>query len=269
MIFRFSRSCDFLSDYIRRLPKRGFGEAKKMAAHLRVSSTYLRQVSSGAKVLTPEQTILLASYLGLTSLESDYFLLLIQKERAGTRELEDYFARKQDELKSKALQLVNHIQPKSVLTDIEKSVFYSNAIYSAVHLYCATHKKGRDVEEIAQRFNISRTKARKVMAFLTEASLCLEDKGRCVIGTQSIHLEQGSPHLLQHYANWRLRAVQASENLTDQELMYTLNIAISEKDFGVLREKTMEFIKKFLEQAYPSPSEEIACLNIDWFRIRN
>lgn len=268
MIFEHNRSNSFLRNYLRRLPKKGFGEARKMANHLDVSSTYMSQVLSGSKTLTLEQAFELGQYLGLSSLESDYFLLMIQSERAGTQRLKSHFTQKLEELKQKSLNLVNRVEAKRNLSDQEKSVFYSHALYSAIHIYCSTHKKGRNVEEIAQRFDISRTRVAEVTRFLTEAGLCNETDGRLFTGTQSTHLEQGSPHLLKHYTNWRLRALQAAESLREQELMYTMNVALSKDDFALLREEMVQFIKSFLARAFPSPPEEIACFNLDWFWIR-
>lgn len=268
MIFEHIRSGPYLRHYFRQLPKKGFGEGSKMATHLGVSSTYISQVLSGTKVLTLEQAFELSHYLGLSALESDYFLIMVESERAGTHRLKQHFAQKLDELKQKSLKLSNRVEAKRTLSDQEKSIFYSNALYSAIHLYCATEKKGRNVEEIAQRFEIPRTRVMEIIRFLTETGLCNETNGRYMTGTQSTHLEQGSPHLLKHYTNWRLRALQAAEMLRDQELMYTINVAVSQEDFIALREEMVKFIKTFLARAYPSPSEEIACFNMDWFWIR-
>lgn len=239
-----------------------------MANHLGVSSTYMSQVLSGSKTLTLEQALELGQYIGLSSIESEYFLIMIQTERAGTHRLKEHFSQKLEELKRKSLKLVNRVDAKRTLNDQEKSIFYSNALYSAIHIYCATYKKGRSVEEISQRFDLPRQRVTEILRFLTETNLCVEADGRFLTGTQSTHLEQGSPHLIKHYTNWRLRSLQAAESLREEELMYTMNIALSEKDFVLLREEMVQFIKSFLARALPSSSEEIACFNMDWFWIR-
>ena len=269
MIFEFSNVQTYLKHYIKQLPKRGFGEAKKIADQLQVSSTYISQILAGAKILSIEQTIALGKYLGLSPLESDYLFYLVQAERAGTQDLKKFCLQKLKEIKESSLSLVNRVDAKKVLTEQEKSIFYSSAVYSAIHIYCATHKKGRTLEEIAQRFEISRAKANKMMRFLVETQLCIENNEHFFTGTQSTHLEQSSPYLLKHHANWRLRAITAAENLNEKEMMYTLNVALSQKDFDILREEMVIFVTDFLKKVYPSPSEEIACFNMDWFWIRN
>ncbi len=268
MIFQFSDYRSYFKHYLKLLPKQGFGEAKKIADHLGVSSTYISQILAGTKILTLEQTNALGSYLGLSEIEADYFFYLVQNERAGTQELKKYCRHKLDELKKKSLKLVARLEPKRSLNEQEKSVFYSSPLFSGVHVYCSTGKKGRTLDEIANRFELSRAKVTEIMRFLVESGLCNESNQHFFTGSQGTHLEQGSPHLLKHHTNWRLRAIQSAESLADDELMYTVNVSLSEKDFHFLREEMVDFIKKFLDRVHPSTSEEIACLNLDWFRIR-
>jgi hypothetical protein len=157
---------------------------------------------------------------------------------------------------------------KAALSDEQKSIFYSSALYSSIHLFTSLTAAGFTTDEIAARFEISRAKTQEILRFLIEAGLVLEAGGRHKMGTQSTHVEAGSPHLLKHHANWRVRAIQASETLSENELMYTVNVSLSKKDFEALREEMVQNIKKFLEKIYASPSEEIACFNLDWFWIR-
>lgn len=257
-----------MKGYLNRLPKRGFGEAKKIAEHLRVSSTFISHVLSGAKSLSLEQAMLLGPYFGLSDVEFDYFIHLVEFDRAGSDELKKYFKRKIDDLKKKSLKLVDRIETKRVLSEKEKSIFYSSSLFSMIHIFTATHNDGRSLEDICRRFEISRQKAADIIRFLVESGLCIEHNDRFKIGTQGTHLEQGSSYLLKHHTNWRLRAVAAAENLSEQELMYTVNVALSVKDFNILREEMGDFVKRFLDRVYPSPSEELATLNMDWFWIR-
>ena len=269
MIFKFGNYRSFLVSHIKSLPRRGFGEAKKMAEHLGVSSTFLSHVLAGSKQLSLEQAHALTKYLGLNNLESEYFLCLVQKDRAGTKDLQDYFSRKLTELSNKSLNMAERLDVDKKMSETEKATFYSSPIYSSAHIFCATHKLGRTVDEVAKRFEIDRARANAVLRFLVESGMCIETEGRFQPSTQSTHLEFGSPHLFKHISNWRLRAIQAAENLSEEELMYTVNVALSKKDYARLREDLAVFIKKFLEEVYPSPSEEIACLNLDWFWIRS
>lgn len=268
MIFEFVNPTKYLKAYIAKLPKHGHGEARRMADHLGVSSTYISLVLSEQKQLSPEQAELLNEYLGHSELEAEYFFYLVQQDRAGTLKLKKFCQQKLDQLKTRSLQLSNRVLAKHEISEEEKSIFYSHPIYSAVHLYTSIGTKGKTQEEIANRFSLAKAKTSKILEFLFSAGLIIEKDGRYSMSTQSTHLESASPYLHKHHSNWRLRAIGASEELSDKELMYTVNVSLSEKDFESLREEMVDFIKKFLKQVHESPAEEIACLNLDWFWIR-
>lgn len=268
MIFQFSGYQAYLQAYLKQLPREGYGEARKIAEHLRVSSTFVSHALSGQKQLTFEQASLLSEYLGLDALESEYFYYLVQLERAGNHQLRSFCERRLAELKQESLKLSERVEFKRTLSDEEKAVFYSNALYSAIHLFTSTSDRGRSADEIAQRFDLTRAQAAKFLKFLSDTGLCEENDGQFKMTTQSTHVGSGSPHLLKHHTNWRLRAVQAGENLKADEMMYTVNVSLSLDDFARLREKMVVFIEEFLETVYASPAQEIACLNLDWFWIR-
>lgn len=267
-IFNFDDSRPFLKHYLTTLPSKGRGEATKIARHLRISTTLVSQVLAGEKSFTPEQAQALVEYLGLAGLEADHFQFMIHFERAGTKELKKYWRGKLDELKTKALNLSQRVQPAKNLTDQERSVFYSTALFSAIRLYTSVGKDGKSLAEIAERFEISRAKAADILKFLVETGLCRLEDDRYSMGSQSTHVELGSPHLMRHHSNWRVRAIRQSEELSEEELMYTSVVSLSRRDFNLLREEMVKYIKEFLKTVHASPAEEIACFNMDFFWIK-
>lgn len=268
MIFSYEDYRSFIRSYISQRPRNGFGESKKMATHLGISPTFFSQILSGLKQLSAEQANVLAEYMGLGDLEAEYLFYLVSRERAGTYKLKNFFEKKLAALKDQSFKIQKRINFVKIMSDEEKSIFYSSPLFAAVSLYTSTKKSGVTLEEIEERFSISRRKSSEVMRFLTQTGLCLESSGSYSMGTQSTHVGQDSPHLIKHHTNWRLRAIQAAENLDERELMYTVQVSLSRKDFALLREEMVQFIQRFLEKVYPSPAEEIANLNLDWFYIR-
>lgn len=264
------KSCaEFLNSYIKGLPKKGYGEAKRIAEYLGVSSTYISQVLSSERTLSVEQAQALGQYLGLETLEFDYWMTLVQFEKSGTQTLRDYFQANLLKIKEQALMMVNRIPPKRKLTDEEKSIFYSSGLYSVVHLYCSIDENGASLDSIIKKFEIPRKKAIEIIRFLTDCGLLKEENGFYQLGVQSTHTGNDSPHLLKHHSNWRIKAIQASESLDTSELMYTVQVTLSQNDFLKLREEMVIFIKNFLDRVHASPAEEIACFNMDWFRYRS
>jgi len=266
-IFQYSHYKDFLKAYIVALPKKGRGEINRMAEYLRVHPTLISQVLNGnSKDFTAEQGYKLCDYLGLQSIEADYWILLVQRERAGTSEFKKYFSAKIDEIKKTSMQVAKRLDRHHRLTDRERSVFYSSWLYSAIRLFTSVGK-GQNADSIAERFSISRSEASRILNFLKNTNLCIEKNGSYYLGPQHTHLEFGSPFLSRHHINWRIKAMQRSENLQDEEMMFTAPFSISKNDFIRIREELMKLIKTATKQIKDSPAEEIACLNLDLFWI--
>lgn len=267
-IFEFKDYRKYIRNYIERLPKKGRGELSKIANHLGVNTTLMSQVLSGTRDLNQEQTYSLSLYLGHTEVETEYFSLLIQNERAGTTELKKYLEKKMITLRTEALKLSKRIAHEKNLTDRQRTTFYSSWIFSAVHLFTSTSAKGVSLDEIASRFELSKQRTNELVHFLLEAGLCIEKNGRLFMGVQSTFVERGSPDLLKHHSNWRIKAIQKSETLTENEMMYSGQFSLSKKDFDKLRERMTEFIKETNEVVRDSQAEDIACFNLDWLWIQ-
>ena len=266
--YRFTELKAFLRAHIQQLPHRGRGEISHIAQHLRVSASLVSQVLSGDKLFTPEQAQALAEYLQLAPLETEYIAYLTQKERAGSRALRTLWERKLAELRERSLKVANRVATDRAITEEEKSVFYSSPIYAALSLFTSLGEQGKTLAEICERFELSRPKALQILEFLLKTDLCRQKGDRYFQGAQKTHLEEGSPHILRHHSNWRLRAISRCEDLAKTELMYSAPISLSRIDFDLLREEMVEFLKRFLAKVHESPAEEIACFNMDFFWIK-
>ncbi len=83
-IFEFDDYKTIIKLLIKEMPKKGYGEVRKIAQHLRIHSTLLSQILNGDRHLTMDQAYSLSAYFGLDTIETKYFLILIQKARAYT-----------------------------------------------------------------------------------------------------------------------------------------------------------------------------------------
>ena len=266
-IFNFTDYRDYLRHHLQQLPKNGRGELSKIAEHLGTNSTLLSQVLGGTRHFNSEQTYALSRYIGHTELELEYFSLLVQIDKAGSVDLKSHLRKRLLEVRGEAQKLSKRISHDKKLTDQQRAVFYSSWIYSAIHLLTSVEPKGFTLEEVMDRFDLSRARVIEILHFLSGSGLVTEDGARYKFGVKSTFVEKGSPYLLKHHSNWRIKAIQKSEVLADEELMYTGQFSLSEKDFGHLREKIADFLKNVNNTVKDSPSECLVALNVDWFRI--
>ena len=225
----------YLKSAISRLPKKGRGEVTRIARAVNVSTTMVSLVLSGEKTFTAEQTQALVLYLGLGDLEGKYLIYLVQRERAGSRELKNFWQERLDEIKKQTLIIANRVASDQKLTEENRTVFYSDPMYSAIRLFSSVGGKGKTASEISERFELPKARTAKMLSFLTSTGLCAEKNGRYQMGVQKTHLEQSSPQLSRHLCNWRLKGIQSHDKLTPEELMYTAPVSLSKKDFESLR----------------------------------
>lgn len=98
--------------------------------HLGTSETYLKQVVSGRRTLSLEKAKLLAARIELDESEFPFFLTLIMREGAKTKELKDYFDSVLLSLRERAKILYS--------TDVAAKCIFHNALTWEIYTLAAT-----------------------------------------------------------------------------------------------------------------------------------
>src|SRR4051794_12232451 len=85
----FEHNCykTFTLAWIKQMPRQGKGEIARISGRLKVHPSRLSQILHGPHELTLEQAAEFVDYLGLSELEAEFFLNLVQLARAGTEKL--------------------------------------------------------------------------------------------------------------------------------------------------------------------------------------
>jgi uncharacterized protein (TIGR02147 family) len=244
------------------------GKKMELSEKLGIHSSHLSQVMAGHRSLTPDQMLVLAELLGLSELETEYAINLVHIERSVSFEFKKYGEKRALDLKLRAQKAVERFPHDKQLNEVNKAQFYSHYLYSAVRLYCSTSEKGRSLEELESKFNLTRDRIMPMIRFLLEAGLLNQKRDHYQMGIVSTFLSRESPHIHRHHANWRLLALHESPRLEEDELMFTAPMSISKKDFQKIREILMKEIAKISTVIKESPAEDIACLNLDLYWIK-
>jgi uncharacterized protein (TIGR02147 family) len=248
------------------LPGKGRGEWAKIARHLGISTTLVSQIFNGEKELTPEQALALCKYWGWDELETDYFVHLVYFTRAGSEPYRQRILRKLSEMRkasegvAKRLAVDDH-----ELSEEGRTLFYSDRLYMAVWIFSSIPSL-QNFDLMADRLSISRARLREIVDFLTRHQICVEDGDRLLTGPTTIHLKPGSPLVARHHTNWRLKAIEKSELLSEEELMFTAPISVSEADFGKLRQLVVDLVSAAAKIVKDSKPEISACMNFDLFK---
>ncbi len=256
----------YLHQYLESLPSQGYGQLAKIARALSLNPSTITLVLQGQKDFTSEQANDLCEYLEMTDLESDYFMTLVSLSRAGKPNLQARLQKQLSKIRERSKEVRSRIPEQVELDDDAKAAFYSQWYFSGVRLLTSIDQT-HSPEAIAQRLQLPRSTVKRVLEFLVSTGLCVEKNGEFHLGPQSTHLGPESPHLSRHHQNWRLKSIEKSDRISKNELMFTCPASISKADFPEVRKVLMNTIEDCFKIIKPSPCEELACLNIDWFKI--
>ena len=236
----------------------------RWAESLSVHPTMMSQVLQGKKELSLEAADQLSGILNLTDSETDYFILLVQYERAGSDSLRKRLRRQIKAEQERSNHVGSRLKVSQVLDATAQSVFYSSWLYSGVRNIAAL-KEMNSAEEIAERLSLPREIIQLTMEFLLKHDLCTLDKGSLKVGPKRTHIDAGSPHVARHHQNWRNRAAEKTILRREKDLFFTFPMSLSEDDASEVRQLIPSWIEMIHSVVEPSASEAVRCLNIDFF----
>jgi len=266
--YDFDDSIAFLQAKIKASDKNGRGQARKLAEHLGVHTTLISQILRKTKLMSLETAQGLCEYFGLDESETEYFLALVQIDRSGTAKLKKIYQKQAETIREKARRLENRLPRDKVLNESEKAIFYSEWLYSGMRMLTSLPDYQRP-DAIAGALGLPLSLVNRVLAFLVDHGLCIEDKnGRFQLGPKRTMLEASSPLVSRHHANWRLRVTEEYPRLTAEDFAFTAPLTISEKGFKQARAELANTVEKISALVGENEApEHLVCFNLDWVKL--
>lgn len=244
-----------------------WGVKKRLAQHMDCQAAYLSQVLKGQAEFSVEQLFKACSFFDLSQDEIDFIFLLHQKDRAGTREVKDYFQKKISEAITKRMSLTQRLGAENILTEQDRATYYSSWIYMAVHFLVGI-KEYSEREKIKKILKLNSNKLNAVISFLVKNGLVKEtSEGLLAVGVNSIRLGNESPWIVKHHTNWRMKAIENLENEVLSDLHYSGVYTMSEKDAIAIKNILLDTIKKNVEIVKESKEEKMFVMNMDFFNL--
>ncbi len=247
--------------------RKGKGLRSRLAESLHCQPAFIYRVLNLGEVhFSQEHAMLINQFLGHDTAESHYFMLLLHYARAGSRLLEDYYRKQIQEIHEKRQLISERIQVKNQLSELDQTTYYSEWYYSAIHILLLV-PGFQTKSEIAGGLKLPLPLVGECLEFLKKTGLASHEGGRYKAGASRIHLAKNSPMTSKHHANWRIKAIQALETRSVENLHFSGPMSISEDDAL----KIKEMLLKVLEQTEPliraSKDEGLFCLSMDFFRV--
>lgn len=265
-IFAFQDYKAFVRHLIEARPNGGRGVRRLLAEALRCQVAYISHVLAGNYHFNGEQAEASARFFGLPKEETEYFLLLVSENRAGTAELRALYTRMLEERRTQNRQLQSRTKIHDTLGREEQATYYSHWYYAAVHMLL-TIPAFRTPEAIRQRLGLSAKAVQETLKFLSRTGLARKEGNHYLPGPARLHLEANSPLIARHHANWRMAAINSLADESAHDMHYSAVVSCSAESLPLVRARMAKCLEECMDIIKPAAEEKLVGICLDWFEV--
>jgi uncharacterized protein (TIGR02147 family) len=244
---------------------RGRGMRSALARATRCQTAYVSAVLRGNAHFTPEQAEAINEFLSHTETESDFFLLLLQFNRAGTDALRKRLKRQLEKIKESRFDLKKRLSVQQSLNLEDQSVYYSQWYFAAIHAL-ASIPGFQNISALASRLRLDASVVSESVQFLLGAGLLEQNRHGLKVGKKQLHLGAESPLIAKHHMNWRLQAMQSLSRKQSNNLHYSSVTTLSEKDAERIKDMVISLIREAKAIIRDSKEETLQAFTVDFFQ---
>jgi uncharacterized protein (TIGR02147 family) len=265
-IYDYSDYKRYIKAWILSRPGKGRGEKRRIAETLSCNSAYVSQVLEREAQFSLEQAAVLNKYMDHNSLEKNFFLLLVQRERAGNKELREHINFQIKAVLERRLTIQHKMEHKEKLSVESLATYYSTWHYAAAHVLLLI-PECRTREAISNRLKISLKKTSEILDFLVENGLARHEGSQFVFGHMQVFVPESSPLTAKNHVNWRLKAMSSLDQQQDEDLHYTSVACVNGDDVPKIRAVLMHALEEIRQIVKQSEKENtLICYDLDLFQ---
>lgn len=261
--FDFEEYRDFINQRLEAESKSGARSRLAEAAHC--SASWITRVLSGNVHLTPDQALGIGHYFHLNDKEMDYFLLLVEYERAASAALKNRIRAKLEELRKESRSFASTVKVDSAVSESDRMIYYSSWIYAAFHVACMV--KPMTANEITELFDVRIESVVKSLSALQKMSLLVNKNGRWQATSKFVHLSADHAMASVSHMAWRTFTTHRLQQNPDEGLHYSAIHCLSKKDLEKIRKKLKDMVLECRRTIEDSSSEALAVFCLDWYSI--
>lgn len=242
------------------------GLRKQLAEFIPVHTTFISQVMKGRADLSLEQGEAVNNFFEHTEDEAEYFLLLLLKDRAGTKTLKARFENKIKIMREQRLNIQNRIAASQTISDKDREKFYSSYYYGAIHVLTSIPEY-RTTENLAEALKLSKPRVQDMVDFCLRIGVLSQDKNGLKPGSQHIHIAGNTELVLKHHSNWRQHSMQSLQFIDPEDLHYSACVSLTQADAFRVKELILENLKSNVDIISKSAEEIAYVLNFDFYKL--
>ncbi|MCX6126337.1 MAG: DUF4423 domain-containing protein [Proteobacteria bacterium] len=244
------------------------GLRRELIDVLGCQSSFVSQVLLRRSHFSLEHGVKIAKFLRLSESETHQFMLLLQKDKAGSVELEQYFDSLIRESRRNATRIVSRMSERRTIDERDRTIYYSQWWYAATHILVAIGSitSRNDLKECLK---IDMELIDEAVRFLISCGLVIELDDMLDIGLARIHIDDRDPLIARHHSNWRQHVCRVYEknNRHSENFHFSGVIAISKVDADKIKNSLLESLRSVDQIIKESPCEEVYVLLHDFFKL--
>lgn len=264
-VFEYTDYRKYLMDYLGAAGTRT-GLRLKACQHLRCHSTYLSQVLSEKIHLSLEHAESLNDFFAHTKEQGEFFLLLVLKARAGTKNLKDRFESQINNILMQRNQIKTRVHGSSELSQADQDRFYSHWLGTALHVLVSI-KEFQTPEALARATGVHIKRIHEELEFMLKSGLVIQTKGIYSTGPKLVHLGSDSNAITKHHTNWRFHSIQNISVRNPQDLHYSAAISLSKEAAQEIRESLLKALERHIDIIKKAPEEVAYVYNFDFYKL--
>ena len=243
-----------------------WGNVTRAAKAANCQRSYLSRVMNGHIHLTPDHAFKLSRYWELSPLEENYFLGLVEKARAGSKEYREHIEAKLFSLKQENENLSKRLERSSIEPGEKELTYYSAWYWSALHILVSI-PQFQTVSEISKKLNLSPETVQSSLSTLQKFGLVKFENQKWRFSSTDIHIGKNSLLVGLHHNNWRQRALLHAQEKANSGIHYTTVQTMSRSAVEKIKQMLLQFIDESSKVAGPSKEEELVCITCDFFQV--
>ena len=254
-------------EFLRKCLEEGaWGEVSRWAKSAGCQRSYLSRVLHEHVQLTPDQAYGLAQGLGLVGDEREYFLLLVDHARAGSKALVGHLEGRLAELRRRQEDLSQRLK-REVRGDPggAELAYYSSWLPMAAHLLTSIPEFQSETN-LAARLGVRRERVQAMLQELEVLGLVRREGALWKYVSGSIHIPKNSPLVSLHHNNWRQRAVLNAQDPGQDSVHYTMAQSMSRQAYDEIKHKLLLLIEESAAIGQAAKEEELVVVCCDLFR---
>ena len=229
--------------------------------------SYMSRVLNTKLQLTPDYAYKVSEALQLSTIEQEYFLLLVDIDRCTELQYINFLTKKMKKIIAGQTEIRDKIQRPIPQNSVDESLYFSMWYWSAIHLWCATPGH-HTAHSMAKKFSLSDVIVEKCLEALVEFGFLKKTGAHCIYNSGGMHLDRRSPFAAFNHSNWRQKAVQDAQQYQIESSLHFTNLqTMTRADYQRIRGLLLEVIEKTERIARPSAPEELVMVCLDAFLV--